>query len=350
MKIKGTFHGDPRAEKLLNVALKGIREEIAVSSMAKSIRAVVLGGSYGRGEGGATPDGALCNDLDFFIVVPHFAPRRKIAALFHEIGKKWSATLNIDVDFAFPQTLDDFERKASTLMVKDLLMAHLVIFGDPNCFTDITRCPWEDLPFFEGMRLLLNRGTGILLAEQRLQLNTGNIKDQEFIERNLHKAALGCGDALLIARHALLGSGIERQIKLDELEMPPKLCSAYSEALEYKYCPTYGDLEKLLSWLTSSKKLFFETVENFFALTADPWPLNSRAHYARANFRDRKKTFSERLRNFILNMLYLRKLPNPLLVTVAPQMKIFAMLIDSLKNTTDDDLHKRYLELWQRFN
>ncbi|MFA6658519.1 MAG: nucleotidyltransferase domain-containing protein [Victivallaceae bacterium] len=352
MQIKGSFYGVEKTEKLLSTALAGIRHDIAESPLADSITAVILGGSYGRGEGGSANDGGLCNDLDFFVLVPKFAPRKKIAAIFRRISAKWSEKLAIEVDFASPCTIEHFRRNAATLMIRDLLAAHYVIFGPADCFADIKKIPRRDLPFSEGARLLLNRGTGILLAEARLQQGMENNHDSEFIIRNLHKAALGCGDALLIANHLLADSGTERKTNLKRLKIPENLYSAYSEALNYKYRPDHENCSELSSWLNSTKKLFMETVSTFMALTTLPPTRSkkSRAHYARAIFRDVSNTIPGHMRNVILNILYFKKLPDRFLLTVHPRLKIFSMLLNALKNPEDHDLRKRYLELWHRFN
>lgn len=65
-----TFLKNPAAETLLGHSLELMAREIGKMPECSGVRAVVLGGGYGRGEGGATPEGALCNDLDFF-VIPH---------------------------------------------------------------------------------------------------------------------------------------------------------------------------------------------------------------------------------------------------------------------------------------
>ena len=60
---------DPRVERHIQDALDGIRVSLAASPESSAIRAVALGGGYGRGEGGATPDGMPYNDMDFFVVM-----------------------------------------------------------------------------------------------------------------------------------------------------------------------------------------------------------------------------------------------------------------------------------------
>ena len=65
---------DPRVERRISDAIDGIRAAFAASPASAGIRAVVLGGGYGRGEGGATPDGMPYNDMDFFVVMNRRKP------------------------------------------------------------------------------------------------------------------------------------------------------------------------------------------------------------------------------------------------------------------------------------
>ena len=54
-----TFLKNPAAETLLGHSLELMAREIGKMPECSGVRAVVLGGGYGRGEGGATPEGAL---------------------------------------------------------------------------------------------------------------------------------------------------------------------------------------------------------------------------------------------------------------------------------------------------
>ena len=64
-----TMTADPDVKSVLDCFLPAVSAEIDALQLPK-LRAVVLGGGYGRGEGGVrhTPEGGrLYNDLDFFV-------------------------------------------------------------------------------------------------------------------------------------------------------------------------------------------------------------------------------------------------------------------------------------------
>ena len=94
-----TFLKNPAAETLLGHSLELMAREIGKMPECSGGRAVVLGGGYGRGEGGATPEGALCNDLDFFVIPHDGISADSLQSAFRHLGRKWKEILSIDVDF-----------------------------------------------------------------------------------------------------------------------------------------------------------------------------------------------------------------------------------------------------------
>ena len=75
---KFTAGGDPEAEKLLARVLAEMKQQLEGSGLC-----VLLGGSYGRGDGGVRLDrenGILYNDLDFFVFAEKSPPPGRGAA------------------------------------------------------------------------------------------------------------------------------------------------------------------------------------------------------------------------------------------------------------------------------
>ena len=71
MKSKYTFAYNAQIEVLLDSFMATLSKKISESSIAKYIECVVLGGGYGRGEGGILQAENTCklyNDLDFFVL------------------------------------------------------------------------------------------------------------------------------------------------------------------------------------------------------------------------------------------------------------------------------------------
>ena len=192
---------------------------------------LVLGGGYGRGEGGATAAHRLYNDLDLFVLLdapeaafPSFAQRlAPVAAAF-------TARLGVDVDFTL-RTASRLRRDGRRLMVQELLRGHVAL--DP---ADFDLAAWSgvrpraaaDLPAGEAARLVMNRGMGLEFARRRLAANGG--RADAFVLRNLNKAVLGAGDARLIAegRYAW---------RLDAREAALGDDAAYARACAFKRRP-----------------------------------------------------------------------------------------------------------------
>ena len=89
-------------------------------------------------------------------------------------------------------------------------------------FREIDRLDPGALPWTEAVRLLVNRGAGILLAQE-----PG--RSPEFIARNINKCILGAGDARLIARRQYQWKALDRDAALNS--------PLYSKALAWKFRP-----------------------------------------------------------------------------------------------------------------
>ena len=221
----------PEADRLVDDAIRQIGAEIEALAIPH-LGGVVLGGGYGRGEGGVFEDASsksvrLSNDLDFYVITEKDATQADIAAIaeaLEPIGKAWSAKLGIDVDFCTPKTPWRIKHDQERLMIQELVHGYYDVAGKKGeeLFRDIDRREPSALPWTEAVRFLVNRGAGILLCGE-----PG--RDDVFITRNINKCILGMGDARLIARHSYQWKAEDRAALLqDEL---------YSKAVAWKFRP-----------------------------------------------------------------------------------------------------------------
>ena len=103
-------YDSPEMDRLVEEVISGVGAEIEALQLPM-LAGVVLGGGYGRGEGGVvlrpgTPP-ALSNDLDFYVVTKADATNADIAAIgtaLHPISEKWTEKLGVDVDFCEAKT------------------------------------------------------------------------------------------------------------------------------------------------------------------------------------------------------------------------------------------------------
>ena len=220
----------PEADRLVDDALRAIGAEIDALAIPRLL-GVVLGGGYARGEGGVfDAEGAaprLSNDLDFYVVAEDGssgADLAAIAAALRPVSEKWTARLGVDVDFSPPKTPWRIAHDAERLMIQELLHGYCDVAGKPGSelFAGVARREPSALPAMEAVRLLVNRGAGLLLAAE-----SGASPD--FVARNINKAILGCGDARLIARGGYRWRAEERAESLAD--------PLYSVAVAWKFRP-----------------------------------------------------------------------------------------------------------------
>ncbi len=235
------------ASAAFNLSLHNMLEQIADATtqvIGDNLVALILGGGYGRGEGGVVcVDGVEYpyNDLDFTLVVhrANAVPEQEIAVIRQEFAQK----IGIHVDYSRPCTLQQMRRWPACLMWWDLVHGHVVLTGSPTILLDNVPAYFQlPLPLIEATRLLLNRGAGLLWA-LRVVRGIEAEPDDDFVRRNYYKCLLALGDALLIGHQQFTTQYHGRDMRLLQLEatMPDVqalgLDATYRQALQFKFHP-----------------------------------------------------------------------------------------------------------------
>ena len=251
--------------ELLDGALASIGTDIRELSLPKLL-AVVLGGGYGRGEGGVlrTQDGdRLYNDLDFFVFADG-ASRREALAIqdgLKGVSERWEKKLGIAVDFSPVKNVRSLCRVFQTLMYQELLRGWRLVCGTIDLGEWIPAIRPEELPFSEAVRLLLNRGMGLMFTAERL---SEEMPDADFVMRNMNKAVLGCGEALLLAAGRYRWHGEERVQEFScyarQHGISNEVVDRYEAAYRYKLEPQPVLPEKPWDMWRRYRSLFLETV------------------------------------------------------------------------------------------
>jgi hypothetical protein len=196
-----TQEGSEAFNQMIHETLQELSEEVK-QAVGPSFEALVLSGGYGREEGACViREGreSLYNDLDLFLITR--SPYR-ITPAVREVQRTYEHLLKVDVDIGAPLTVSDLHRLPHELMWQDLLYGHVVLSGPEDVITG--NCPEAlkgALPQVEAIRLLLNRGSGLLQAIREahaLSDPAHQLPDPDFIRRNMQKAALAFGDGLCI--------------------------------------------------------------------------------------------------------------------------------------------------------
>ena len=240
----------PAMDRLVEETIKGVGAEIGAMRIPR-LRGVVLGGGYGRGEGGVfeAPGGIqrLYNDLDFFAVTEDGASGRDIdviAAALAPISRRWTGKLGIDVDFVV-RTPWRMRHDQERVMIQELLHGYFDVAGEPGVemFRGMERRDPGAFPWSEAARQLMNRGMGLAFASVS--------DDADFAARNINKCILGVGDALLIARGGYRWRAADRAAALGD--------TLYSAAVEWKFRPRAGAVADWdaarAAWLDATEKV-----------------------------------------------------------------------------------------------
>ncbi|MBR4653965.1 MAG: hypothetical protein IKO72_11460 [Kiritimatiellae bacterium] len=233
-----TATDSPAVDAIVVDAVDRIGKAIDAMSIPR-LAGVVLGGGYGRGEGGVIEGCRPSNDLDFFAITEDGASAAEIAAIataLEPLSKEWTAKIGIDVDFTV-RTPWRIKHDEERLMIQELVRGYFDVAGKSGetLFAAIRRIDASEVPWMEAARLMMNRGMGLMLANGERgtgngERGTGNgERGTGFINRNINKCVLGAGDARLVARHGYRWRAMERADALGD--------ALYRSAVEWKFRP-----------------------------------------------------------------------------------------------------------------
>jgi hypothetical protein len=186
--------------------------------------AIVLAGGYGRGQGGVlkteTGDQPY-NDLEFYVFLHGngLLNDGRFREPLNHLGEALSATARLHVEFKV-EARERLRNSPVSMFSYDLLSGHRIILGPSELFAGCAHhLRAENIDASEATRLLFNRCTGLLLVEQLLRQSALTDEQADFAGRNLAKAQLAFGDALLTVFGQYHWSVLERQQRLQKLAL-----------------------------------------------------------------------------------------------------------------------------------
>lgn len=197
-----TLDGDAAMEAALDGACSRVLSGVRGLIPERRLEALLLGGGYGRGEGGVlrTPDGQQpYNDLEFYVAIagPRLANELRYQPGLRALGHILAHQTGVEIEFK----VTSLRRLASAppdMFRYDLMAGHRLLWGRDAALAGCHRhAVPENIPVREATRLLMNRATGLLLARRELERSRWTEEAADFVRRNVAKAQLACGDAIL---------------------------------------------------------------------------------------------------------------------------------------------------------
>ena len=348
------FHGTPA----FNEWLGGILQEFTRDTEAllgDKLVALILGGGYGRGEGGIEViDGKECpyNDLDFTLVVKNASdvPARALLDLTAVYAKR----LKIHVDFSRPLTVEAIQNWPAWLMWHDLLNGHIVMSGPQDILTaNAPERVKAHPPPIESLRLHLNRGAGLLWA-LRVARGAEPEPDRGFVVRNYYKTMLAIGDAVLLSRGRFATPYRGRDALFDALAADDSkvrnlnLQERYREALKFKFSPhEFTDADIGEAELLEEAQIWFDVLlDTETERTGKTWA-NPQAYANDTMVREPEMNALRETPKNILRNLRCKK------IAVRHPRENLYREITKLLLTRSDDWAKRSeaaMKIWERYN
>jgi hypothetical protein len=230
------FEGDhPELKSLLENHFTRVRDAFIAQGWRGCL---VLGGGYGRGEGGVMQGrNGLCfsNDLDYFLFDQ--APGNpRLESWCRQIEREESRLMGIDVEIKClrPDSLGD---PSVSMMFADLVAGHVQVAGDASFLRSLRpNLDFSRLDPTETTRLLWNRGSGLFFSCCRMDQDA----QMSFVIRNHAKAKLAMGDAWLCLNGQYTSMCRERAARLALLDVPsefPHLRQWHADGVAFKFSP-----------------------------------------------------------------------------------------------------------------
>src|SRR4051812_25152730 len=285
-----TIDGGELLERRIAEICSEVRERIFECVPRGKIGGLLLAGGYGRGEGGVlqTPEGeSPYNDLDFYVFLNgnHLLNEKRFGPILHHAAEELSASAEVEIELKI-DSLARWPQLPVTMFSHDVVAGHKWLHGEESLLAGSEyHRDAKAIPLSEAARLLLNRCSGLLFAAEQLLRPEFDSANADFVARNIAKAQLAFGDAVLVAFAQYHWSCLERSRRLKSLGLAEpwfaEIVSHHAAGVEWKLHPSITEPDR-----EALRKLHSEVTE--FAWKIWQWleqrrlgyPFNSPTDYS----------------------------------------------------------------------
>jgi hypothetical protein len=213
-----TARGGPAIEAEARQVAVGIAATARRVVPTDALRALVLLGGYGRGEGGVEHRNGreyLHNNLDLLLILEPGAQREsaQIKAALEQALAPIATGAGVGIDLG-TITTTQLRRAPCLVMWYDMRHGHKTLLGDRKFVPSLNRFRIDRILPSDVRNLLVNRGTLLALNDVLLDENPTDPAVRRAVVRHAVKAIIGYGDALLYTRGAYHWSYLEKQRRM----------------------------------------------------------------------------------------------------------------------------------------
>ena len=186
------------------------------------------------------------NDLEFYVFARGniFLSERRYRGALGELAEHLSHDAGLHIEFKV-YSAEKLRRGQISMFTYDLAAGHKIIHGSENIFEGCEHhLAAEQIPPHEATRLLFNRCSGLLLAGEFLRHDPPSAEEADFIGRNLAKAQMAFGDAVLTVFGQYHWNCLRRHARLEQLTVPESLPwidavrQCHARGVEFKLHPS----------------------------------------------------------------------------------------------------------------
>ncbi|MBP7126485.1 hypothetical protein KBD49_09000 [Myxococcota bacterium] len=235
-----TAMGGPGAEARVAAAVEAIGEVARKTLHSREVRALVLIGGYGRGEGGVeVRDGVERphNNLDVLVITRRAgrarteALRRRLSEALEDLSREHGIGMDVG---AVPDWV--LRTDVCRVMWYEMRFGHRTIWGDESFVPGLARFTADRLHPPDLRDLVVNRGTLLVINDAMAELPELPEESRRAFRRHLVKGVIGIGDGLLWALGAYHWSYLEKRRRMAVLPgVPGPLRDLYDRAMAYRF-------------------------------------------------------------------------------------------------------------------
>lgn len=242
-----THSADQRAETVVGKMLSAVVTKMREIILPTHMRALVLLGGYGKGEGGLIYQGGEYrphNNFDFMLILSNrVGPKLSELADYVQLEILGLAN-DLGIGINISVTLEGAVRKMPTrVFTYDMFEGHVTLFGDDSIIPSMSRNPM-DIPGWDVRNLMVNRGSLFLINQLCLWqldgLNKSQLGLRKLIIKHTMQAIIGYGDAVLYYSGLYHWSYREKYNRISSIEPQFKgFARLYQEAINFIFTPCY---------------------------------------------------------------------------------------------------------------
>ena len=196
-----TLVPDQEAQSYVQEVIETIVEEILAKTGTANCVAILLIGSFGCGEGGVKRRGdgwAIVNDIELD-VIQHVLEPAQLQDLSQQLAQRFGI-YKVDIG---AKSVKQLEAMDYTMFTYDYRYGSQVVYGDVSVLNVMRDYDPAEMPVWEGARLLLNRGGGLIMhftLPRYLRRNQFSEDVRQVLKNQLVKTAVALGDALIVCQ------------------------------------------------------------------------------------------------------------------------------------------------------